>query len=158
MPYLIDGHNLIPKIPGFSLDEVDDEAHLIALLQDYCRIQRKQVEVFFDNSPSSQPKIQRFGNVVARFIRQGQSADQAIRNRLASLSRNARNWQVVSSDLAVQTAARAARARFISSDTFAAEILLALHSPSASPEKDTDPQLNPDEINDWLRLFKSQKK
>ena len=29
MPYIIDGHNLIPKIPGIDLQDLDDEQKLI---------------------------------------------------------------------------------------------------------------------------------
>ena len=36
MPYLIDGHNLIPK-SGIRLEAVDDELELIAALQDFAR-------------------------------------------------------------------------------------------------------------------------
>src|SRR5512141_2224967 len=118
MPYIIDGHNLIPKIPGLALDAVDDEAQLIVLLQDYCRLARKEAEVFFDNAPAGQPRARNFGLVIARFVRQGTTADQAIRRRLGRLEREARNWTVVSSDLEVQAAARSARAHFISSEAF----------------------------------------
>ncbi|MBP1702274.1 MAG: hypothetical protein H6Q38_1381, partial [Chloroflexi bacterium] len=41
MPYIVDGHNLIPKIPGLSLRAIDDEMQLIELLQEFCRVQRK---------------------------------------------------------------------------------------------------------------------
>jgi hypothetical protein len=44
MPYLIDGHNLIPKIPGMNLGDVDDETQLIEMLQEFCRRRRKQVK------------------------------------------------------------------------------------------------------------------
>ena len=33
MSYLIDGHNLIPKIPGLTLRQMDDENELIEILQ-----------------------------------------------------------------------------------------------------------------------------
>ena len=42
MGYLIDGHNLIPKIPGMSLRMEDDEQELIQLLQDFSRYKRKE--------------------------------------------------------------------------------------------------------------------
>jgi hypothetical protein len=41
MPYLIDGHNLIPKL-GLRLDSMDDEQELIAILQEYARLERKK--------------------------------------------------------------------------------------------------------------------
>src|SRR5512137_1181649 len=100
MPYLVDGHNLIPKIPGLNLQALDDEEQLIQLLQEYCRRERKQVEVFFDNAPPGGVRARTFGLVTARFVRQGSTADQAIRERLVRLGRLARNWTVVSSDLA----------------------------------------------------------
>jgi len=43
MPYLIDGHNLIPKIPGLRLDQLDDEQSLFALLDDYFKQIRKKL-------------------------------------------------------------------------------------------------------------------
>ena len=41
MPYLIDGHNLIPKL-GLRLDLPDDEMQLIGILQEFCRLQTAQ--------------------------------------------------------------------------------------------------------------------
>jgi uncharacterized protein len=106
MPYIIDGHNLIPKLPGLELSDIDDESRLIELLQEFCRRQRKRVEVYFDNAPPVERRAQSFGAVTARFVRQGTTADAAIRARLARLGRSARNWTVVSSDQEVQAAAR----------------------------------------------------
>ncbi len=46
MPYLIDGHNLIPKL-GLHLDSFDDEVKLINKLNEIYRSARKtQVEVY----------------------------------------------------------------------------------------------------------------
>ncbi|MBL0344247.1 hypothetical protein [Candidatus Villigracilis affinis] len=52
MPYLIDGHNLIPKV-GLRLDSPNDELELARLLQDFARIKRQPVEVYFDGAPRS---------------------------------------------------------------------------------------------------------
>ena len=153
MPYIIDGHNLIPKIPGLALDAVDDEAQLIVLLQDYCRLARKEAEVFFDNAPAGQPRARNFGLVIARFIRQGTTADEAIRRRLGRLEREARNWTVVSSDLEVQAAARAARAHFISSEAFAAQIRQTLDESAADEGERPEAEVNSEELDDWLKLF-----
>ena len=40
MPYLIDGHNLIPEI-GLQLDSCDDEPELVKRLNLYCRLSRR---------------------------------------------------------------------------------------------------------------------
>jgi hypothetical protein len=68
MPVIIDGHNLIPRIPGLSLRDIDDELRLVQLLQDFCQRSRKQVEVFFDNAPPGSAGVRSFGSVKARFI------------------------------------------------------------------------------------------
>lgn len=155
MPYLIDGHNLIPKISGLSLEAINDEEQLIKLVLEFCRLRRKQAEIYFDNSPSGQPRSQNFGLVVARYIRQGQTADDAIHARLERLGRNARNWTIVSSDLAVQANARAAHARYISSEIMAGQINETLNGALPSPEKRPDGSLTSEEVNSWLELFGS---
>lgn len=151
MPYLIDGHNLIPKVPGISLEDLEDEMQLVELLQAFCRQRRKQVEVFFDNAPPGGQRARNFGWVVARFVRQGVSADEAIRQRLKRLGRAARNWTVVSSDQAVQASARAARARYLSSEEFAALLAQVAEQSAASQGKEA--ALSEDEIDEWLQLF-----
>ncbi len=116
MPYIIDGHNLVPRIPGLDLAAIDDELQLVELVQEFCRLRRKSAEIYFDNAPPGQPKVRRSGQVLARFVRSGQTADDAIRLRLQRLGAEARNWIVVSSDQQVQLAARAARAQSVSSE------------------------------------------
>lgn len=156
MPYLIDGHNLIPKIPGLNLQALDDEEQLIQLLQEYCRRQRKQIEVFFDNAPPGGVRARNFGLVVARFVRQGSTADQAIGERLVRLGRLARNWTVVSSDLAVQSSARAAQARVMPSEVFARLLVKALDEQAVDPGENRQAGVSTDELDDWLKLFGDQ--
>src|SRR5512134_1091258 len=112
MPYLIDGHNLIPKL-GLRLDSMDDEMELIAILQEFCRREQKQAEVFFDGAPAPHAGTRKLGSVTAHFVRLGASADDAIRKRLRTLRKSARNWTVVSSDRQVQADAHAAQAEVI---------------------------------------------
>lgn len=157
MPYLIDGHNLIPKIPGLSLQALDDEVQLIELLQEFCRRQRKQVEVFFDNAPPDGVRVRSYGMVTARFVRAGSTADDAIRSRLTKLGRTARNWTVVSSDQAVITAARGAQAQSITSDVFARSLVQVLDETGLDVGTDKDIQLSSDELDDWMDLFNSDK-
>lgn len=153
MPYLIDGHNLIPKIPGLSLESLDDEMDLVIMLQDFCQRRKKQVEVFFDNAPAGQPKARNYGNVIARFIPAPQTADHAIHNKLTHLGASARNWTVVSSDHAVQGYARSARATVISSETFARQLIDTLYNHPADNKKYTEPSMSEAEVDEWLRLF-----
>ena len=152
MPYLIDGHNLIPKA-GLRLDSVDDEMELIAVLREFCRVERKQAEVFFDGAPAAQAGTRKFGAVTAHFIRKGTTADNAIQNRLRSLGRSARNWTVVSSDRQVQAEARAVSAEIISSDAFAAMLKGARE---AAPKPGNERKLSPQEVDEWLKLFENR--
>jgi predicted RNA-binding protein with PIN domain len=153
MPYLIDGHNLIPKIPGLSLSALDDENQLIELLQEFCRHSRKQVEVYFDNAPPNGVRARNFGLLTARFVRAGTTADVAIRNRLTKLGRSARNWSVVSSDHAVQNFARAAQAQSIPSETFAQLLQQTLDETLQDSGEVNEIALSSDELDDWMRLF-----
>jgi len=153
MPYLIDGHNLIPKIPGLELSEPDDETQLIQLLQDFCRVQRKTVEVCFDNAPVGQPRARRYGQVTARFARSGQSADDLIRLHLQRLGNSARNWTVVSSDGQVQAAARAVRAQVLTAEAFARLLLESGRDAQVRPAQLDERSMSEDELDDWMALF-----
>ncbi|MGD9375749.1 MAG: NYN domain-containing protein, partial [Anaerolineae bacterium] len=48
MPILIDGHNLVGKLPVLSLQDPDDEQKLIELLRSYQARTGKEVIVVFD--------------------------------------------------------------------------------------------------------------
>jgi predicted RNA-binding protein with PIN domain len=159
MPYLIDGHNLIPKL-GLRLDLPDDETELIGILQEFSRLSRSTCEVYFDGAPAGGINTKKYGAVTAHFIRLGTTADSAIKSRLDKLGRGARNWIVVSSDREVQGAARAAHAVVVSSDEFGSQ-LKKLGRPSGekpSPGKPSgESKLSSEEIDEWLKLFNKKK-
>jgi predicted RNA-binding protein with PIN domain len=149
MPYIIDGHNLIGKIPGLRLDDLDDEQELIQILQDYCQQANKEAEVYFDRSASGHARANVHGRVTARFVRSGETADQAIARHLKRLGNAAANWTVVSSDREVQAAAKRARARLIASEDFSRDLAV---SPEGEDRSDS-PKVSKDEIDEWLDLF-----
>jgi uncharacterized protein len=163
--YIIDGHNLIPKIPGWSLRAIDDEVQLIDLLQVYARVRRRrQIEVYFDGAPPGQSGGRAYGTIRANFVPAGLSADEVIRRRLAELGRRARNATVVSSDRQVQANARAAQAKVMSSEEFAKELLSAaeeetlraasVKSKSAAHGRSAPPTgMSAKELDDWYQLF-----
>lgn len=148
MPYLVDGHNLIPKA-GLSLRSIEDEQELIERLQAFCRHKRTRVEVYFDKAPPGQAKTKRYGAVTAHFVREGQSADEAIIYHLHRLGGEAKNWVVVSSDHLVQEAARRLHARIATSEDFARQLNAATTSSAETSEKPEAPA----DIETWLRLF-----
>jgi len=154
MPYLIDGHNLIPKL-GLRLDSMDDEAELVSRLQEFCRLRRAQVEVFFDAAPAGQASIRKAGAVTAHFVHQGSSADAAIEVQLARMGKAVKNWTVVSSDGRIQRAARAAHAGFLSSEEFAREMSKAQAMSKTMVKHEAT--LAPDEVEEWLDLFNRKK-
>lgn len=149
MPYLIDGHNLIPKL-GLHLEAPDDEMQLIGILQEFARLSRRQVQVYFDGAPAGQAGSRRFGTVTAHFIRRGSSADAAIKAHIRRLGSSARNWTVITSDRDVQVTARAAHATVIPSEDFAGQ-LARLSSPAERPAQ--QPGMTAEELAEWLRLF-----
>jgi predicted RNA-binding protein with PIN domain len=155
MPYLIDGHNLIPKV-GLRLDSPEDEMELVAILQEFARLRRQQVEVYFDGAPIGYGGSRKLGTVRAHFVKLGQTADNAIRARLNNMAKDARNWIVVSSDREVQSAARVVHAQFVSSEEFVKTIRAAV---SSAPKANAfDKKLSPAEVDEWLKIFREKGK
>jgi len=154
MHYLIDGHNLIPKL-GLRLDSVDDEMELVALLQEFARLKRHKLEVYFDGAPTPQAGTRSLGTVRAHFIRLGQTADNAIRDRLNKMGKSAKNLTVVSSDHEVQIAARVNQAQSIGAEEFAKLVKSAFDSPRKT--NNDDKKLSAQEVDEWLKLFRDKK-
>ncbi len=152
MPYLIDGHNLIPKL-GLRLDSADDEMELVAILQEFCRLERRQVEVYFDGAPLS--RTLKLGAVTAAFISLTTTADNAIRSRLRKLGKAAKNWTVVSSDREVQSNARAMQAEVVSSDEFAKTLKQVMNSPRVAKGERV---ISEKEVEEWMKEFGKKKK
>jgi len=151
MPTIIDGHNLIPKVRGLSLQRLDDEMELIQRLQTYCRVRRKSVEVYFDKGAPGRQGARSFGAVKAHFVSASSNADTAIRQALHKLGKKARNWEVVSSDRQVQSEARAAGVKVVSSEEFAAQLDDALLQ--AVKGAGESQGLTADEVDHWLDVF-----
>ena len=152
MPYIIDGHNLIPRV-GLRLNDLDDEMALVEMLREFCRVKKKRAEIYFDGAPPGQNGTRKFGYVTAHFVRKGRTADDAIRDRLRKMGNSAKNWTVVSSDREVLNSARSVQASRISSDEFAQSVeeakFIALSDPS------TDKSLSKQEVDEWMKLFSS---
>jgi predicted RNA-binding protein with PIN domain len=149
---IIDGHNLIPKIHGLHLKDEDDEARLIDLLQEYCRLARRQAELYFDGSPEPQKSNRKNGLVHVHYIKLGYSADDAIIQFVRNLGSDKDNWTVISSDHRIQNAVLASGCKVMGSDAFARLISTTLSSEIAIQQKrDKPPSVG--EIDEWLKLF-----
>jgi predicted RNA-binding protein with PIN domain len=153
MGFLIDGHNLIAKIPGMSLSAIDDERDLIDLLQNFYRMHRKAIEVYFDGAAPGNSGKRRFGVITAYFVRQGSTADAALVQRMQVLRRQAKNWIVVSSDRRVQCEARAMGYLVLGSASFAGDLQTASMENSTGTLMGKKGDANGGELDEWMRLF-----
>ena len=152
MPYIIDGHNLIPHIPGLNLSNLDDEDSLISLLQVFSRETRKKVEVFFDRANPGHAGTYSRGTIVAHFIHRGQTADMAIITRLKKIGKAAPNWIVVTSDNQILGEARSMHFRCLTSQEFSNEMISLQNEIPTNPNPD-DKILKNKEIEEWLKIF-----
>jgi hypothetical protein len=149
MPLLIDGHNLIGQMPDLRLDDPDDEAKLVARLRTYCARERKRATVVFDHGlPGGQSEALSGAGVNVVFASAGRSADGILRERIRE-ARDPRALLVVSSDRAVIAAAKAGKVRLMRAEVFAAR----LGAPARGTESAQEPQLSPEEVEEWMQIF-----
>jgi len=153
MPYLIDGHNLIPYIPGLSLKDLDDEIALIKVLQGFANQQKTRVEVYFDQAPAARAGSRSFGSVRAHFVRQGTTADQAMIMRLSRIGKEAKNWTVVTSDREILVEAKSAHSQILKSAQFAAQLKSVKSGISSDADKGDAPEVPEGEVDYWLDQF-----
>lgn len=150
--YLVDGHNLIPKIPGLSLQQVDDEVQLIKLLQIFARIRRASVEVFFDQAPPGYSGLKQVGMLKAHFVLKGTTADQEMIFHIQHMKKTARTITVVTSDRRIRVEAQAAHARLLSSEMFADMVMNAVVEAESNGGNSAAP-LPGGGVDEWLHLF-----
>jgi predicted RNA-binding protein with PIN domain len=152
VPVLVDGHNLIGRLPTISLDDPDDELKLVMLLTSYRARTHKAVTVVFDPGETfTLSEKHRHGGVEVVFAPHGSSADAVIARRIQH-SRNPRSWLVVTSDRELAETVARGGARVRSAEEFAGE-LSPPHKTGAG-WKGTPP--SPQEVEDWLNLFRDQ--
>lgn len=76
MKWLIDGHNLIPKL-GISLRSEEDEAALLEQLVEYARLTGRNLEVFFDRGANGFAHEKKIGTIKVHFVSARTKADKA---------------------------------------------------------------------------------
>jgi len=153
MPILIDGHNLIGRLPDLHLDDPEDEAKLVARLRGYAARTRKRVTVVFDQGlPGGHSLALSGGGVEVVFASAGHAADGILRERIRH-ARDLRGLTVVTSDQRIVVAAEARGAQVVSSEEFAAR----LGAPGPAPVG-RDVQLSVEEVEEWLRVFRAGRK
>lgn len=153
MQYLIDGHNLIPKVHGLSLSQIDDEEKLIAMLREFCRLTQASVDVYFDRAGSGKLETHHFGRVTAHFVPPSTTADDTIIRHIRKTGKSVRNWVLVTSDNRIQVEARACHMNILPSEEFAVILQSALDNPGYSPDEE-DSLMTDIEIDAWLEIFR----
>ncbi len=155
MTYIIDGHNLIPHIPGLQLRDPDDEDILIQQLLIFRRVRKCAIEVFFDGAPAGHSGRRRVETIIVYNIRVGSTADDAILAHLKHLKKAAKNVIVVSSDHRVQVGAKAYHASIMDSATFSRELQQTIN---AIGNIDPIHASNDNEVEYWLEQFHKREK
>jgi predicted RNA-binding protein with PIN domain len=153
MTYIIDGHNLIPKVPGLSLEQMDDEIRLIQRLIKFCQKKRARIVVYFDKAAPGYKSGSNYGAVSVIFVSNRRKADDAIHDYLIAHRREARNLTVVSSDRQVQRDASSLHSQVLSTETFAELLDASLFSPGKGGGSSEQELLTPDEVAEWEKLF-----
>jgi predicted RNA-binding protein with PIN domain len=150
---LIDGHNLIAALSDIELDDPNDEAKLVYKLRSFTARTGKKVTVVFDGGlPGGVSDRLSNSNVIVRFAAADHmNADQVL-VRLIRKVKNPGGYCLVSSDREIVEAARNLGISCLSTPAFAR--LLAPDQPASdASEKDENPQLSPEEIDEWLAIF-----
>jgi hypothetical protein len=149
LPYLIDGHNLIGRIPDLSLSDPNDEAKLVDRLRRYMARKGQRCTVIFDRGlPGGPSRDLSTPSVKVVFAHGGTTADAIILERIRE-ARNPGGLIIISADQEIIKAAERRKVRVIRPGDFAA----ALDDLGVPDERDPNPHLTADEIEAWLRLF-----
>ena len=158
MHYLIDGHNLVGKMPDINLDDPDDEVELVLRLRSWsARGRKRQVTVIFDRGlPGGVEKGLSSGMVKVIFAPSGRSADSLLINRIRKV-KNAAEYTLVSSDLRVMRAAQERRMPVWRSEIFVARLEQEGEQRAKTTTADMadDPQISAGEVEMWMEMFTS---
>lgn len=152
MPILIDGHNLIGRLPAISLSDPDDEEKLVRRLQSYRARTGKAITVVFDPGATfALSGAHRSGGIDVVFAPHGSNADAVIARRIRR-SKNPRDWRIVTSDAELAATVTRLGARVQPAEAFAAE----LDAIQAAAAEQSDKPLPPAEVEAWLAIFESR--
>jgi len=156
MHYLIDGHNLIAKLPDIDLSDPDDEIQLVLKLRQWTAVTAKRVvTVYFDGGiPGGHNVNLSNSQVKVIFVSQGKTADSLIIARINRVN-NPPEYRLVSSDQEIINAANKRKMPHIRSEKFAERLSAdkkerTLPGPTVS---DDDPVISDAEVAQWLNLF-----
>lgn len=151
MTYMIDGHNLIGKLPDISLDDPNDEALLVQKLVGFTARTGKECLVVFDHGLPGGSSRMSTRNVQVVFASGRSSADRVMVERIYKIQ-DIKGWVIVTSDNDVMARARRRGMETLHSEEFARML-------EAPPPKVEDAgeaievNLSAAEVDEWLNLF-----
>lgn len=165
MGYLIDGFNLIYKIP--HLEEMmyrnklnEARRGLIELLNQFQHIKKAEIRVIFDGKKNKGDSLEReqIGQVKIYYSHDF-SADHIIKE-LVKTNLNPRMTSVVTSDKEIIFYVNRFRAPVIKSEDFARMMqqTIADFNRIYTPEKEENPEVTEDEISFWEKMFDNKKR
>ena len=143
MPVLVDGNNVMYRLPGGSRTR---EA-LRRRVLDLSKRSRMTIEVVFDGPPPpGSPEVERLGTVTVRYS-EGRTADDLIVARIPG-GGAARQWTVVTDDRALASRVKSTGARVEPVASFLGRTAL-----DRATGKPAGPELSAEELEEWLRVF-----
>jgi uncharacterized protein len=157
LPVVIDGNNLQHAAQSAeALSLLIGRAMLCDRLGRWAKLRRERVHVVFDGPAPAAPLAQQIANPQIRvsYSGAGVSADSVVIELIATDSAASR-LLVVSSDHAIQQAAKRRRARPIRSAEFWAAVNRDLAQPVPRPTEPEEKErgLGPTEAEQWMREF-----
>lgn len=156
MHYLIDGHNLIAKLPDVDLSDPDDEIQLVLKLRQWTAVSAKRVvTVYFDGGiPGGHNVNLSNAQVKVIFVSAGKTADSLLIARINRV-KNPPEFRLVTSDQEIINAANKRKMAHIRSEKFAMRLSSdkAERTQPAPTHPNDDPVISDAEVAQWLDLF-----
>ncbi len=160
MQYLIDGHNLIAKLPDIELTDPNDEVKLVLKLRGWASVRRqRKVILYFDGGlPGGRERNISTSDVQVVFATQGKTADRLIIQHINRV-KNPAEYILVSSDQQIIKAAQARKMKFWRSQKFVKQMQQEKTDRQAKPAQDedletaVDPTISAAEVAEFMEMF-----
>ena len=152
MPYLIDGHNLIARLPDIDLEDPNDEAKLVIKLRGFVAKSGKKCTVIFDGGiPGGFSMMSNKAVKVIFASAFHTNADSVIKERIRKIP-DTTNWTIISSDNEVLDYARRHKMQAKTSVEFVQQLQRKPRIQDSRGES-THVQVTKDEVDEWLDIF-----